>query len=198
MTLTRRETLFAGLALATAASVPAWSAEIPRKAPELVIPLADGSQKLLSSYRGKVVVLQFIFTTCPHCQHSCQMLSQMQKEYGARGFQPLALAWNDMAKMLVPDFIKEFKVTFPVGYTDRNVVNSFLQNPPSEALHVPQMVFIDRKGMIRKQTLPRNDGVTTAEANVRGMVEQLLAESAGPAAAKPGSRKPAATKKKAS
>jgi len=186
-------TLVAGLALAVA---PAFSAEVPRKAPELAIQLPDGSQKLLSSYRGKVVVLEFIFTTCPHCQHSCQMLSQLQKEYGPRGFQPLAVAWNDMAKMLVPDFVKEFKVTFPVGYGDRNMVNTYLQNPPEESLHVPQIVFIDRKGVIRMQSLPRNDGATGTEANIRGMIEKLLAEKAAPAA--PVSTKPHASSKKSS
>jgi thiol-disulfide isomerase/thioredoxin len=186
--MNRREFLAAAGLACTA--IPAYAADIPRKAPELVIPFPDGSQKLLSSYRGKVVVLEFVFTTCPHCQHSCQLLSELQKQYGPKGFQPLALAWNDMAKMLVPDFVKEFKVTFPVGYTDRNVVNTFLQNPPSEALHVPQMVFIDRKGMIRMQSLPRNDSTTTAEANVRSMLDKLLAESGGAPAG--------TTKKKAS
>jgi len=126
------------------------------------------------------VVLEFIFTTCPHCQHSCQMLSQLQKEYGPKGFQPLAVAWNDMAKMLVPDFVKENHVTFPVGYGDRNLANTYLQNPPEESLSVPQIVFIDRKGMIRMQSLPRNDGATGSEANVRQMIEKLLAEKAGP------------------
>src|SRR3982751_4521354 len=115
---------FALLAAFALAAAPAFSAEIPRKAPELVIQLPDGSQKLLSSYRGKVVVLEFVYTTCPHCQHSCQLLTQLQKEYGPRGFQPLAVAWNDMSKMLVPDFVKEFKGTFPVGCGDRHVVNN--------------------------------------------------------------------------
>ncbi|MDZ4802262.1 MAG: TlpA disulfide reductase family protein [Bryobacteraceae bacterium] len=184
-------TLFAGLALAL---TPAFSGEIPRKAPELVIPMADGSQKLLSSYRGKVVVLQFIFTTCSHCQQSCMLLSRLEKEYGAKGLQPLALAWNDMAKMFVPDFIKEFKITFPVGYADRNVVNSFLQNPPSESLHVPQLVFIDRKGMIRMQSLPRNDNATGTEANIRTMIEKLLAEKAGPTSSAPAAKKAPAKK----
>src|SRR3982751_6289400 len=172
---------FALLTAFSLAAVPAYSAEIPRKAPELAIQLPDGSQKLLSSFRGKVVVLEFVFTTCPHCQHSCQLLSQLQKEYGPKGFQPLAVAWNDMAKMLVPDFVKENHVTFPVGYADRNLVNTYLQNPPEEALSVPQIVFIDRKGMIRMQSLPRNDASTGSEANIRGMIEKLLAEKAGPA-----------------
>ena len=46
------------LALAVA---PLFAAEVPRKAPELVIQLPQGGQKLLTDYRGKVVVLAFFF-----------------------------------------------------------------------------------------------------------------------------------------
>jgi peroxiredoxin len=166
----------------TLAVSPLFAATIPRKAPELVIQLPQGGQKLLTDYRGKVVCLEFMLTTCPHCQHSAQVLSQFQNEFGPKGFQALGLAFNPMSKMLVPDFVRDFKVNFPVGYTEnRDIVNNFLENPPDNALHVPQLVFIDRKGMIRKQSLPRGDSETANPANVRKMIEQLLAE---PAAAK--------------
>ena len=39
-----------------------------RKAPELAFTIPSQGSKLLSQYRGKVVALEFIFTTCPHCQ----------------------------------------------------------------------------------------------------------------------------------
>ena len=39
-----------------------------RKAPELAFNIPGQGQKLLSQYRGKVVALEFILTTCPHCQ----------------------------------------------------------------------------------------------------------------------------------
>jgi len=144
---------------------------------------------------GKVVVLEFLFTTCPHCQHASQLMTQLQKEYGPKGFQPIGVAFNDMSKMLVPDFVRDFKVGFPVGYAQREAVNLFLQNPPENALHVPQLVFIDRKGVVRKQSLPRNDGDTAAEANVRKEIELLLSEPAGGASSK---AKPASTAKKGS
>ena len=169
-----RNTVFF-LALAVA---PVFAVEVPRKAPELVIQLPEGGQKLLTDYRGKVVCVEFLFTTCPHCQHSSQVLSRFQTEYGPKGFQALGIAFNPMSKMLVPDFVKQFKVNFPVGYAEREPVNAFLQNPPDNALHVPQLVFIDRQGMIRKQSLPRGDTETGVEANMRKMIEQLLAEPA--------------------
>ena len=169
----------------TLAATSLFAAEIPRKAPEVAVVLPQGGQKLLSEYRGKVVCLEFLFTTCPHCQHSAQVLSQLQTEFGPQGFQALGIAFNPMAKMLVPDFVRDFKVNFPVGYTEnRNTVNGFLQNPDDNALHVPQLVFIDRKGMIRKQSLPRGDAETGDPANMRKLIEQLLAEPAGAAPAK--------------
>ncbi len=46
-------------------SLAAWghAAEVPRKAPELTIPLPTGGQVKLSEFHGKVVVLAFILTT---------------------------------------------------------------------------------------------------------------------------------------
>jgi len=158
---------------------PVFAADVPRKAPELVIPLPQGGQHLLSEYRGKVVEIGFFFTTCPHCQVAAQLMSKLQTEYGPKGFQALGLAFNPMAKMLVPDFVRDFKLNFPVGYAEREPVNMFLENPAESALHVPQIVFVDRKGMIRQQSLPRNDSNTATEANMRKMIETLLAEPAG-------------------
>ena len=84
--------------------------------------MVDGQQIRLSQYKGKVCALAFILTTCPHCQKTVGFLSTMQKEYGARGFQVLASAIEDMAKMNVPDFIKRFQPPFPVGYSQQKDV----------------------------------------------------------------------------
>ena len=174
----------------------AFAVDVPRKAPEFVIQLPQGGQKLLSEYRGKVVCIEFLFTTCPHCQHSSQVLSQFQTEFGAKGFQALGVAFNPMSKMLVPDFVRENRVNFPVGYAEREPVNDFLQNPHDSAMHVPQLVFIDRKGMVRRQSLPRNDPNTNTPAEMRKTIEQLLAEPAP--AATSGTKRSAPARKKSS
>jgi hypothetical protein len=49
--------------LASVCGTVGYSAELPRKAPELTIPLPDGQSVKISDYRGKVVVLAFILTT---------------------------------------------------------------------------------------------------------------------------------------
>lgn len=175
--------LFTGTALA----LSVVGATVPRKAQELVVSLPQGGQKLLSDYRGKVVCVEFLYTTCPHCQQSSQLLSRLQSEYGPKGFQALGIAFNPMSRMMVPDFVRDYKVNFPVGYSEREPVNSFLQNPEDNSLHVPQLVLIDKKGNVRQQSLPRDDHTVGTEANLRKMIESLLAESPSPAKTRAGS-----------
>ena len=163
--------------------LPLAAATVPRPAPEFAIQMPKGGQVLLSQHKGKVVILEFILTTCSHCQSASQLLSRLQGEYGPRGFQALGAAFNDMAHMLVPDFVRDFRINYPVGYSPREPIMSFLQVNPNEALHVPQMVIIDKKGVIRQQSLPRSDSVTHTEQNLRRMIETLLAEP-GPGGAK--------------
>src|SRR5580704_6562213 len=83
-------TLLAGSLLA--AEMPA--AEIPRPAPDLTIPLPDGKQIKVSDYRGKVLCLTFILTTCPHCQKTTQLLNGMYKDLAPKGFDVAEAAVN--------------------------------------------------------------------------------------------------------
>jgi peroxiredoxin len=152
------------------------AAEIPRPAPEFVIRLVNGQQLLLSQYRGKVVALEFLYTTCPHCQNCSVVLDRLFKEYQPRGLQVLGVAFNDMATLLVPDYISQLQLSFPVGVGLRDEAVSFLQHPPMEILYVPQLVFIDRKGVIRAQYRGRDDFFQNEEANVRAQIESLLKE----------------------
>jgi peroxiredoxin len=165
------------LALALGAiSLSAGEYKVPRSSPEFVINYPGNKQDLLSRYKGKVVVLSFIFTTCPHCQRECQLLSKLYTELGPKGFQPLAVAVNPMAVMLVPDFIRDFHVNFPVGASDPAPALSFLHIEPTERWVVPQVALIDRKGNIRAQTPFNGDEKLQEENNLRQLIEGLLKE----------------------
>src|SRR5580704_1771550 len=109
-----RRILTSGLMLCLAA----MAADLPRKAPDLTIALTTGSSIQLSQYKGKVVAVCFILTTCPHCQKTIGFLNKAQKDYGSRGFQVLASAIEDGAPAHVPGFIKQFDTQFPVGSND--------------------------------------------------------------------------------
>ncbi|HEX4750961.1 MAG TPA: TlpA disulfide reductase family protein [Bryobacteraceae bacterium] len=159
--------------LASAQSIPPDS---PRKAPELAFTVPGQGQKLLSQYHGKVVAVEFIFTTCPHCQAATKIMEKFQKEFGPRGFQAIDVAVNDNADLLVENFAKDFQVNFPVGWVLRDQFISFMGWTNAYYV-VPQQVMIDRKGMIRYQTPQKEDSNWDSimkEDNVRQHIEELL------------------------
>jgi thiol-disulfide isomerase/thioredoxin len=150
-----------------------------RKSPEFVIKFVDGKQMLLSSLKGKVVALLMVHTTCPHCQHTSQVFTELYKEYGARGFQPVDAAFNTMANMYVADFVKNFNIGYPVGYSSPEEVMAFLNYNVMERYTVPQIVWIDRQGNIRSQTPAAGEDATLyTEGYWRNMIETLLKEPA--------------------
>lgn len=164
------------------------AADVPRQSPEFVLNLNGGKQDLLSHYRGKVMLVEFLFTTCPHCQHTAQTLNKLQAEFGARGFQAMGIAFNEMSSMLVPDFVRDYNVKFPVAWAQREQVMGYLQISTMERFVVPQIVLIDRKGQIRAQSPPLGDPKLQDEANLRVQIDALLKEAGGTAssaAAKP-------------
>ncbi len=171
-----------GLALGLASL---QGADVPRKAPELAVQLTNGQQVLLSNYAGKVVLIEFVHTTCPHCQQDSGVVERLYKEYGPRGFQPIGAAFNDNAALLVPDFVKMLGLTYPVGTVPRDTVMEYLQHSYAEPLYVPQLVFVDRQGVIRAQHGGVNDDFLRGdfEQHMRDQIEALLKE---PAAKKKG------------
>ncbi len=150
-----------------------------RKSPEFVIKFVDGKQMLLSSLKGKVVALLMVHTTCPHCQHTSQVFTELYKEYGARGFQPVDAAFNTMANMYVADFVKNFNIGYPVGFSSPEEVMAYLNYNVMERYTVPQIVWIDRQGNIRSQTQAAGEDTTYyTEGYWRNMIETLLKEPA--------------------
>jgi thiol-disulfide isomerase/thioredoxin len=129
----------------------ASAAQLPRPSPEFAIGMNSGQPIHLSQYKGEVCVLAFILTTCPHCQKTVGYLSGMQKKYGPQGLQVVANAIDDMGAMNVPDFIKRFQPPFPVGFSLLGDAQAYLQQPAIFRLMMPQIVFIDRQGIIRAQ-----------------------------------------------
>ena len=150
-----------------------------RKAPEVAFTVPGKGQELLSQYRGKVIALEFIFTTCPHCQAASHIMSRFQNELGPRGFQAIDIAFNDNSDLLVGDFAKEQQTTFPVGWTTRDQVLAFLGISAVDRFVVPQLILIDRDGMIHYQTPPLGDEESYKEDVIRNRVEALLAMPSG-------------------
>jgi thiol-disulfide isomerase/thioredoxin len=196
----RNATLVLTLGLMSGLSVQAES-PVPRPSKEFTVVTPQGPQILLSSLKGKVAVVQFLFTWCPHCQAFSKVLTQLNAEYGPRGFQALGVAFDDDDPKTPP--LKEKAMSygqtyagFPVGFATRGPVLSYLGISELERIGVPQIVVIDRKGVIREQSTSQGGGPLGDPAHLKPLIEMLLAEGApakGPA--KSGETKKTADKK---
>jgi hypothetical protein len=110
--------------------------------------------------------------------------TKLQSEFGPQGFQVVASAVDPMSSMKVPDFIRQFQPAYPVGFNEHNEAVEYLQHPVMFRMMMPQVVVIDRKGMIRAQ-LAGDDkffAETAQEKNLRELLEPLLKEGVAQAA----------------
>lgn len=168
--------ILATLILAGLTGVLAFSASlpVPRKASEFVIQTTEGKQVLLSSYRGKTVVLALMFTTCPHCQKTAGLLSAVQKEYANRGVQVLGATFDSGAAFRVAQFNQIFGVTFPCGSSSEGAVRTFLGLGKDEPYFVPILVFIDKTGTLRSQYIGDEKFLGNQEVNIRAELDKLI------------------------
>jgi len=119
---------------------------------EFAIQIPEGKPISLAAYKGKPVLLAFILTTCPHCQHAVELLNKLQPEYAPRGLQMLASAIDQDAPEAVPLFIKNMHPLFPVGFSDPVATLNFAGYALTRLPHMPILLFIDRRGMVRNST----------------------------------------------
>ena len=163
------------LLLALTSGLPsAFAQRMPVSAPEFTIHMADGSNKLLSSYRGKVVILALMQTGCPHCQHFAQELGIYQREYGPKGAQVLGAVFDAGAKAGLQHFSDQFVRGFPVGYSDEATVMTWLKQPVEQGYFVPIVAFINRRGQIVSQHLGDDILFQDPDNNIRHILDRLL------------------------
>ncbi len=172
---------FAGLTvlLALGLSSVVATAPVPRKSPEFLNVEPSGRQTPLSSFKSKVVVVEFFLTNCPRCQRATGTISKLYKELGPRGFQAIGIAFDKgINGPIVTDVRQRLGITYPVGYAASDTVDGYLGRQPQERLRVPQIVVIDRKGIIRAQSLQNSEKNLEDENYLRNLIDSLLKEGA--------------------
>ena len=154
------------------------AADTARPSPPFAIQRIGAPPLRLSQYRGKVVALTFIYTSCSHCQQLTTELNLIAPDYASRGVQFLECAFNGDALAALPEFLARFKPPFPVGLATNADVTTYLQHSvvDSRPLFVPHMVFLDRGGVIRAD-YPGGDTFfanANANANIRAQLDKML------------------------
>ena len=158
------------------------AAPLPRKSPEFTIQEPSGKQILLSSFKGKVVMIEFLFLRSAKCLNLANTMNKLNAELRPRGFQAVAIAFpapnSDANGPLVSSMVDDFKLTYPVGYANKENVDQYLSRGPKEMLRIPQVVLIDRAGMIRAVSGGHDGNLKLEDEDyLRAVLDGLLKEN---------------------
>jgi cytochrome c biogenesis protein CcmG/thiol:disulfide interchange protein DsbE len=118
-----------------------------------VLPQLDGTPLRLSSYRGKVVLLDFWATWCDPCREEAPHFVELQKQYADRGLQIIGVSMDDTSDP-VRDFYQQFRMNYPVVMGDAKTGEAY-----GGVLGLPIIFLLDRGGRI----VAKHMGSTKAE-----------------------------------
>ena len=84
-----------------------------RRAPGFSLVDANMTQHDLQDYRGKIVLVDFIQTTCPHCGEFSKTLQEVAARYGSK-VAVLSIVNPPDTTATVKPFIAQHKLSYPL------------------------------------------------------------------------------------
>jgi thiol-disulfide isomerase/thioredoxin len=130
-------------------------ATVGTPAPDVILKDLDGKDVPLSSYKGKVVLVNFWATWCEPCQIEIPWLIEMQQKYSDKGFTILGVDVDDEGKAAVAPFVakerfnvngQKFPMNYPILLGNDAVADKF-----GGLLGFPTSFLISRDGKIIKK-----------------------------------------------
>jgi peroxiredoxin len=157
------------LVLLAAASLFAANDFSNRRAPGFSLADSKFQQHDTQDYRGKVLIVDIMQTTCPVCTHLADTLVQVKQKYGDKvGILSITTLPDSYEKG--DRFAAEHKISWPILFDSGQVIMSYLKVTPSNPqVHFPHLFIIDANGMIRYDF----EGDETA-AEISASIDKLL------------------------
>jgi thiol-disulfide isomerase/thioredoxin len=143
-----RSVLF--LALLIAGSLLGSGELSNRRAPGFALPDPDYQHFYdLQDYRGKVVLIDIMSTTCPHCLLLSSTLERVKEKYGDQ-VQILSVVLPPDNQSTIAKFRAVNKITVPIICDMGQMTISYLNaRPGMSKIDVPHLFIIDKAGIIR-------------------------------------------------
>jgi peroxiredoxin len=126
----------------------------------------QGNTVRLADFRGNVVLLNIFATWCRPCRDEMPSLEALFQTYRTKGFVVLGVSTDTNGEKVLPPFIKEYALTFPIVVdTNKEVSHQY------RVRGIPATFLLDQQGRIA--------GTLTGSANwdsqeAHGLIEQLL------------------------
>ncbi|MFW9914492.1 MAG: TlpA family protein disulfide reductase [Candidatus Thorarchaeota archaeon] len=133
--------------------------------------IRTNAQISLSSFQGRVVMLDFWATWCQPCAITIPVLQEVEAAYGSE-FQLISIGITNEADQTILDFISERGMTW-------TVVKDGADDPTANAYGVssiPAFFLIDKTGDIRQT----HQGATITADGLKAEISALLEEDVSP------------------
>ena len=120
------------------------SVKIGSTAPDFTLKDVVGKNTALSSYKGKLVLLEFWATWCPPCKASIPDMVELHKKYQEKGFTVLGVSIDSDsdAAAKVAQFSLTYGITYPVLIADEVVPVTY------KVMSIPTSFLISRNGTV--------------------------------------------------
>jgi peroxiredoxin len=117
-----------------------------RRAPGFALP--DSKMQIfdLADYRGKIVLLDLMQTTCPHCIAFADVLERVQKKYGDKVAVLAVVNSAGDNQNSVAQYISGHGITYPMLFDAGQMAYSYLR---SMSFDTPHIFLIDASGTIK-------------------------------------------------
>ena len=117
-----------------------------RRAPGFALP--DSKMQIfdLADYRGKIVLLEFMQTSCAHCATFADVLGRIQQKYGDKVAILAVVNSAGDNQNSVANYISGHRITYPVLFDAGQMVYSYMLKT---SFDTPHAFLIDAQGTIK-------------------------------------------------
>lgn len=136
--------------------------------PDFKLTSMDGKTSPLSSYKGKVFLINFWATWCEACIEEMPSIVNLRESYKERGFEALGINLDETPEVIAPKTAKKLKMTFPIFKDpENNVANLF------DVRAIPLTVIVNQA---RKILLVKDGEQNWNAPEIRSQVEKWIME----------------------
>jgi peroxiredoxin len=135
--------------LITCLSLFGASENANRRAPGFSLMDSKFAQHDPQDYRGKVVLVEFMQTTCGVCLQLTEHLVQVKQKFGDK-IAILSITTAPDSFQTGDQYAKDHHLSWPILFDMGQVMMSYLKMTPTNlTVHFPHLFVIDGQGMIR-------------------------------------------------
>ena len=151
-------------------AAPAPMTTLPASVVDAELKAVTGAPIKLSSYAGKVLLVNLWATWCNPCRQEIPELVKLHKEFRSQGVEMVGLSTEnpDDSADAVREFVHTYNVDYRVGWSGQQVAITLMQGRDA----IPQSFVISRSGRVVKRFVGFNPMLTPSQ--IREALQEAL------------------------